>query len=509
MSEARAAEAVAAEAPPLRTDPRGFVVKALTSMVRGALPAAAVLVGTSALGAVMIVAAVGAVSLVSFAIAWLKWTHLTYTTGHEDIRVEQGLLGRSARSVPYERIQDVSIEQKWLPRLFGLAEVKFETGAGGKEEISLAYLSIAEAERLREVVRERKEGAIEAAPAGMETVPDREATSQVLFAMDNRRVALFGLFEFSLIIFAVLLGAAQQLDFLFPFQPWEGDNWRWLVAGGEAQIAGIGRTAQIAALVGAVAALVLVGILTGIVRTFARDYGFRLDRTAKGFRRRRGLFNKSDVLLPVHRVQAALIRTGLLRRRFGWYGLDFVSLAQDGARTPHHAAAPFARLDELWPLVRAAGIEPPADGTVWRRPSPRPWLYDTLLHGLFFAGLGAAGAYAIDSALPLVAGAVVVVATVAANYLGWRRYRHAIGAAQIFLRQGTLAPRLMIAPQVKLQSAEIVQSPLGRWRDYATLNLGLAGGKLDLRGLRLAEARAIRGAVLDSIGAVDFSRLPG
>ena len=78
----------------------------------------------------------------SFGFAWLGWRRLTYLTSAEDIRVEHGLLSRSARSVPYERIQDVSIEQKWLPRLLGLAEVKFETGAGGKEEISLAYLSL-------------------------------------------------------------------------------------------------------------------------------------------------------------------------------------------------------------------------------------------------------------------------------------------------------------------------------------------------------------------------------
>ena len=32
---------------------------------------------------------------------------------------------------------------------------------------------------------------------------------------------MFGLFEFSLVIFAVLLGAAQQFEFLLPFEVWD------------------------------------------------------------------------------------------------------------------------------------------------------------------------------------------------------------------------------------------------------------------------------------------------
>jgi len=46
----------------------------------------------------------------------------------------------------------------------------------------------------------------------------------------------------------------------------------------------------------------VVGMLSGIVRTFLRDWDFRLERTSKGFRRRRGMFTRTDVVMPVHRV---------------------------------------------------------------------------------------------------------------------------------------------------------------------------------------------------------------
>ena len=77
------------------------------------------------------------------------------------------------------------------------------------------------------------------------------------------------------------------------------------------------------------------------------------------------------------------------------------------------------------------------------------------------------------------------------------------------MREGWIAPRLDIASRVKLQSVEIVQGPLARRRGYADIKFGVAGGTLEMKGVPLESARAIRAAVLDSIAAVDFSRLPG
>ena len=49
-----------------------------------------------------------------------------------------------------------------FPRLFGMVEVRFETGAGGKDELTIGYVTAAEADALRETVRARKSGAVAA-----------------------------------------------------------------------------------------------------------------------------------------------------------------------------------------------------------------------------------------------------------------------------------------------------------------------------------------------------------
>ena len=62
-------------------------------------------------------------------------------------------------------------------------------------------------------------------------------------------------------------------------------------------------------------------------------------------------------------------------------------------------------------------------------------------------------------------------------------------------------------PVLKLHSVEIAQHPLARWRGYATVHLGLAGGAFAIEGVPLAEARALRAKVLETIAATDFSQL--
>ncbi|WP_338242224.1 PH domain-containing protein [Aurantiacibacter hainanensis] len=451
---------------------------------------------------------------VNLAGAWLNWVRVRYRIGANDVRVEQGIISRQARSVPYDRIQDVSLEQKLLPRLLGLVEVKFETGAGGKDELKLSYVSEAEGERLRETVRALVEGE-DTAPVSASTLdtPEREIAAEqhgrTLFAMDVRRLFTFGLFNFSLVIFAVLLGALQQLEFLLPFDVWEyvGDwfNEDRIAEAGE-YLSGYTTLAQVLAIIYAVVAVVVVGMASGVVRTFIRDWEFRLDRTAKGFRRRRGLLTKTDVVMPVHRVQALVVSTGVLRRRFGWHGLCFISLAQD-AGSANHDVAPFAKMEEIAPIAREAGFTLPDESEDWRRASA-DYYFDRAVVQAFVPVVIAVVAflqgYVVPGTLVALAAAFIAVG----EHYRWRFVRHALGPEQVMSRRGWLAPGYTIASRVKLHSVEISQHPLARWRGYCTLRFGLAGGRLAFEGLRLDDAYELRAAALDPIAAVDFAKLP-
>lgn len=495
------------------TDPRSFIVRAVMALRNAVLPIVAVLFAARdegygvllALGVGLMVAAVAAVT------QYLAWSRFTYRIGAEDIRVEQGILSRAARSVPYERIQDVSLEQALLPRLFGLVEVKFETGSGGGDDLKLSYLTEAEGEALRELVREWREDEdiSPAAPApdaaGELAMPSAEIPAKLLFSMDANRLLTFSLFQFSLAAVAVVGALAQQLDFLLPFDIWDVDFWKGVLAQQGESIAGLGREAQLAGAVLGVTSLIALGFATGVVRTFLREWGFRLERTARGFRRRRGLLTRTDVVMPVHRVQAIELATGWLRYRFGWHSLSFVSLAQD-AGSSSHVVAPFAQMDEITPIMREAGFAPLGADLQWHRATTGYRNATILLEA------GAVALVAVPVALfapptfvavPLVAAALVS----AANYYSWRFRRHALDARQVISAHGLLSPATQIASRVKLHSVEIVQGPIAQRRGYATVHMGLAGGSFIMRGVPIQHARSLRAAVLDSITASDFSRI--
>ncbi len=444
---------------------------------------------------------------------WLNWYRLRYRIGDSDVKVEKGIISRQARSVPYDRIQDVSLEQKLVPRLLGLVQVKFETGAGGKDELALAYVSEAEGERLREVVRALVEGEQAAEPVAQEAedTPAVAATppARTLFAMGPKRLFTFGLFNFSLVIFAVLLGAAQQFEFLLPFDLWDyiGSFFsNEAVNDAGTYLSSLDMFARIAAILYAVGVVVVLGVGTGVVRTFIRDWEFLLERTAKGFRRRRGLLTKTDVVMPVHRVQALIVKTGWLRRRFGWHGLSFISLAQDSG-SANHDVAPFAKMDEIAPIAAEAGFTLPDEAEEWRRASPKYYTDSAVINAVVI-GLPAMAVIVFGNVWLGIALGLLALVLVLREFFLWNFDRHALDPAQVLSRRGWLAPRVQVANRVKLHSVEIAQGPLARLRGYCNLKFGMAGGTFSFDGLALDDAKKLRAAVLDSIAEVDFAKLP-
>jgi putative membrane protein len=495
---------------PQRTAPLTVALGALGSIRSAIIPAIAIAFsGIGGSGRFLIALGVGLASVViGFGFAYVGWRRLTYTIGATDIRVESGIFSRNARSVPFERIQDVSLEAKPLPRLFGLVAVKFETGAGGGEDLALQYLTTAQGERLRQLVRERRDEEQSAVAEQSESIGQSPAINddgEVLFAMGPRRLVTFGLFEFSLAAFAVLGGLLQYVDNVVDVDVWNVKLWRvWLEEQGST-VAALGPYAQVAGAVAGLIGLVVIGFATGVVRTALRDWGFTLTRSPRGFRRQRGLLTRTDVVMPAHRVQALVIGTGLLRYRFGWHGLSFVSLAQDD-KNESHVVVPFARMDEIAPVVRAAGFHLPDAGTDWQRASKRYLIDRAVLGtaGLLALAVGAAIFAPFGVALIPIGLAVMVAG---ANLYAWKFRRHAVDATQIFSTTGLMSPTSRIATRLRLHSVEIAQGLLGQWGGYATVHLGLAGGSFAIPGVPLAEARSLRASVLETIAAIDYSRL--
>jgi putative membrane protein len=239
-----------------------------------------------------------------------------------------------------------------------------------------------------------------------------------------------------------------------------------------------------------------------------REHGFRLTQTTKGFRRQRGLFTLTDVVMPTHRVQAAVVQTGPIRKRRGWLSLKFVSLAQDSKEESNYVAAPLATLDELWRISQAAGIAAPDGDERLRKGAALHWVIQWFLFvPPLLIAVGALVIFAHAPLAPTLLPMLLLIIVALLLWLDWRRYRFGLDDQQLYLRRGWWRQRLTLAPQVKVQSIEIAQGPLARRYGLASLKFGVAGGTLEMVALPLSTAQAIRAAVMEKVAAVDYSAI--
>src|SRR5215207_6016759 len=101
-------------------------------------------------------------------LAWssIEWLRRTYALEGGALRLEEGVLSRQLRAVPFDRIQQVDLVRKPLHRLLGVATLRVETAGGGRAaEADLDVVTLAEARDLRATLLHAKARAA-AAPAG-------------------------------------------------------------------------------------------------------------------------------------------------------------------------------------------------------------------------------------------------------------------------------------------------------------------------------------------------------
>lgn len=403
-------------------------------------------------------AVAGGFAFLSALLAVARWRSFTYRLDAQSgLVIDQGLLRRSRRSIPAERIEDVSTEQGPLQRLFGLVRVHIETGGGSADEGLLDSVGKAEAIRLHALLL--GDGVAAETRAESEIAKDSP-----LFAMTLRRVLLHGLFGFSLLWLAAILALLNGLERVTDFDLHDLFD----LAEREA-VARFSLASALAVL----ALLLILGVFAGVASSVMRDFGFRLTYEDGRFRRTRGLLTRSQTLVANRRIQVGLIRRGWLSGRMGFAALEVQTLGGSDGPAGRHELAPFATQPEI-DAVLAKTLLPPfepqaligvsrAHAPLWaiRRIAPLAaavaiagWLWPLAWFGLLL--------------VPLLAG------------IGWyqrQHHRYALRSTSLQVISGVRTEREWIAPYPAVQSVMVRRGPLQRWFGVASVMVHTAGGK--------------------------------
>lgn len=121
-----------------------------------------------------LLAAIGVVLLAVLAVAvvaYLQWQRLVYWFDADgDLRVSSGLLQQRERRLHLSRLQSVEVVQPLLARVFGMAQVRVEVAGSGDSRVTLAYLTLKDAQDLRSETLARAAGVRPDAGEAPETV---------------------------------------------------------------------------------------------------------------------------------------------------------------------------------------------------------------------------------------------------------------------------------------------------------------------------------------------------
>jgi putative membrane protein len=448
--------------------------------------------------------AVGALVL----LAWttVEWLRRTYSLDGGALRLEEGVLGRKLRAVPFDRIQQVELVRKPLHRLLGVATLRVETAGGsGAAEVDLDVVALAEARSLRTTLLRAKAGLAEPGgappePGAASAVPEGTAGApgaaweagqaeaappeRALVRLSLGEVMLAGITGSRAAAVLVVLGPLSQVADWFP------DLSDWLLRRVDPEA--VAPTTPPAILAAAVAAVVIwLGLAAA--SSIVTDYGFTLARVRDDLVVRRGLLERREAVLPLARLQVVRLEESLLRRALGLASIRIQSAGRTGGgdRTASRLAIPVLQrlqvnrvVGELLPgaaPVPALLSPPPA---ARRRAVTRAVVPTTLLAAaaaLALWRLTWLGVLVVPLVLPLA---------VATGLAAYRSLGHASRSGFLYARLGVAIRVTTIVPVVKAQSGIVRSSPFQRRAGLATLQVDIAGGGPTPRVVDESEAKA-------------------
>ena len=415
-----------------------------------------------------------AVVLVLLVLFRLSWRFHTLRIGDDDVEVRSGVLFRTHRRAPLDRVQGVNLTRPMLARLLGLAKLEV-VGAGLDANVKLEYLSGKDAEAIRgdilrlasgrRLAEAREAGgersslvrqAAEAVGSGLQGIVDGEdfsdAEPQSIVRIPlGRLVASRVLSGSTIVLIALVVGiivaaSVSTLWLLFTVVP------------------------------------MFLAFGAYYVRSIARGLRYSIAPTPDGVRVTFGLFTTVSEIVPPGRVHAIEVRQPLMWRPFGWWSVSVNRLSGRASTDTSND-----QLAAVLPIGTRADVE--------------------RVLGIFAPGLSDDEWTLVfrDGILGPVENDPYVTTPRRARWLrpfSWRRNGLLVTADALLMRRGWIWRSLSVLPLARLQSVGLQQGPIARAAGTATVtghviagNVQTSIGAIDRADALEMFARAARGGV--------------
>lgn len=419
-----------------------------------------------------------AIAVLASVVTIIQFWFYHYWLEEDRLVVKEGILFKSLRQIPYERIQNLNVEKNVLHRLFKVATLQVESASGVKPEAVIRVISDQQVKHIQQVIKQRSQGALDTSQKTWDSGVDEEAnealeesTAPALYQMSNKDVTTFGFISHRALVPIGIVGSIlSQNDyyrerFTSLVQKFVGDlhieRWaftEWLVYGA------------------AFCLLMLVTIwLSSILLAFLKLYQFRLARQGNNLHAEMGLLTKITANIPIKRIQLLKVTYSPLHRFFKRVS---VKMETAGGVTEQSGItmswiAPLISSTKAQDLITSIQPEVNWQAIEWQPLETRAWRR-VFKRVMFFILLAMAPLLFFYQAWGLVMLLLFPVA-----YFYAKAYVDKAGYAAndeiIAYRQGVLFHTISIVKIGKIQNISYTQTPFDRRNKMARITVDTAG----------------------------------
>ncbi len=453
------------------------------------------------------------------AAALVQYRVYRYRLATDEMVVRDGILTRTERHIPYERIQNIDLVQNPLHRLCGVALVRVETASGTRPEAVMRVLSLEAVAEMharvfagRSTARDARGAAGVVAgrggrlataaaadgPAGGQAgvlAAAGEPHDRLLLRVPTGELVKLGVISNKgMVVVAAALGLLAQSrpdgDFLEPV--WRtaaerlplGAAAEWLIG---LRMANPVLTGVVLAVTLVAAAFVLLRVLS-VAWFLLQLHGFTLTRRGSDLRADYGLLTRVRRTIPTARIQSLTATESPLHRRFRRQSLELRTVgggastdddvdfdpSSDGGKAESQWLAPMVETAQVPVLLRQVLPEVDLAGVAWRR------LAAGARRRILVRGLAVAAAVTLLATLPAGAWGLALAppAALAALLHAHRWVAHAayaVTAWGVLFRSGWWTRRLAIVPLARIQTVGLAESPFDRRHRMASVRIDTAG----------------------------------
>jgi len=435
----------------------------------------------------IVLLAVLALVIVLVAIFWLVWRFQQFRITGDHVEVRKGMIFRSHRRAPLDRVQGVNLTRPFPARIIGLAKLEV-VGAGTDANVPLEYLATARAESVRADILRLASGARaarEQGRSGSASAPGVRAeligsvnagVSGLIEGVDLADVApesvvkipagrLVGSQLIHALLWVLFFGAIWAVAMISTYLGMRADG----ETGRELTVAMLG----ISLGIGIPMVIAAVGITWAQI---SKSLRYAIAPTPDGVRITYGLLTTVTETIPPGRIFAVEVTQSLLWRPFGWWTIKInrmsgKSVAQQSSSSgqqfnvvlPVGKRADVERVLALMlpdapasdiPLVWQHGILGPIEGDPYRTIPRRAWWR---------------------------------------RPLSWKRHGYAVTDFGVLLRRGTVWRKLAVFPLARLQGLSVAQGPIDRMQGVSAAQVHSVTGPIsgELTGLERDDALAL------------------